>query len=407
MPKLSTANHDLPPGKREHFVWDDEIKGFGLRIRRGSGDRIMRNWIIQYRASGHGRRMVIGDVAKITAAQARAKARKLHAAVELGGDPSGDRRERRDKDDRTLRAVTLDFLAFKRTTAPDIKRFEQYLLGPIGKRAVEAGTKPYLHPLHRVPVDKITRKDIAARLVKVSIDHGMQTAKMLRSTVSTMFSWAMQMGLVEANPIIGTVKLETKPRDRVLTNDELAAIWKALPDNDYGKVIRLLILTGCRASEIAGMKWSEFDDKGTWTLPAGRTKNRRPHTLPVTGMMQEVLDSVFVRNGVEALFGRKGFTSFVVGKHELDAKLDLPKWVHHDIRRSVATGMANLGVQPHVIEAALNHQSGSKRGVAGIYNRSSYEREVAQAMALWADHVAALISGERKVLAFGSVHNRA
>jgi integrase len=117
--------------------------------------------------------------------------------------------------------------------------------------------------------------------------------------------------------------------------------------------------------------------------------------------MAEIIESIPHRDGFDLLFGRKhGFTGWSIGKRALDKKLGLKQWTHHDIRRSVATGLANIGVQPHVVEQILNHRSGHKSGVAGIYNRSSYEREVRAALALWSDHVGTLVEGgERKVVA--------
>jgi integrase len=408
MTKLISANHALPEGSRDHMLWDDDLKGFGLRSRIGSGDRIMRAWLVQYRADGHTRRMVIGDAAKLSPKQAREKARKLLAQVELGGDPSADKQDRRQKDGLTLRAVIADFLAWKRNDediGKQTKRvYQQYLEGPNSQRAVNAGMKPYLASLHPMPIDKVTRKDVATCLLKVQSTHGKPAAAMLRTLLGTCFVWAMQTGLTETNPVIGTIKLErSRPRERVLDNEELAAIWKALPDSgDYSIIVKLLILSGCRATEVSAMRESEFD-AGTWTLPKERSKNGREHTLPLTPLMSELLDSVLRRNGTDLLFGwgANGFTNWTSCKRALDSKLDLPAWTHHDIRRSVATGMANIGIQPHVIEAVLNHQSGHKAGVAGIYNRSSYVREVEAAMALWSEHIATLLSGgEAKVVPF-------
>jgi integrase len=150
------------------------------------------------------------------------------------------------------------------------------------------------------------------------------------------------------------------------------------------------------------MAWSELDlDKGTWTLPKERSKNRLAHTLPITAMMARIIGSVLRRAGHDTLFGvgRTGFTTWRGGKEVLDAKVDIPPWTVHDLRRSTATGMANLAVQPHVIEAVLNHVGGSKAGVAGVYNRSPYEREVKAAMAMWSDHIASITTGSaRKVV---------
>jgi integrase len=186
--------------------------------------------------------------------------------------------------------------------------------------------------------------------------------------LSTFFVWAMQMGLCENNPTIGVIRPATNgARERVLSDAELAAIWKACDDGtEYSKVVRLLILTGCRRAEIGDMRWSEIDlDRATFTIPASRSKNKRPHTLPLMPMMREIVDTVSRMATRDQLFGAHaaGFTNWTLPKPDLDRRsgVSSPAWTLHDVRRSVATGLANLGVLPHTIEAALNHQSGSKR----------------------------------------------
>jgi len=391
--KLTSANIALPEGKADAIFFDTTLRGFGLRVRRLAGGVIRKYWIVQYRAHGHARRMIVGDAEKLTAAQAREQARKLLSRVELGADPQADKRERREKDSLSLRSVVVDYLAHKTGVKEGtLRMLRSYLEGPL-----------YLKPLHGMPVDRITRKDVATRLLAVSKTSGAPTATAFRGALSTLFAWAMQMGLIEHNPVVGAFKPPRSPaRDRVLSDSELAAIWKGVEDDEYGKVIKLLILTGCRREEIAGMRWSEFADNGTWTLPAARSKNGKPHTLPLTDLMSEIIESVPRRESTDLLFGRKhGFTSWSIGKPVLDERLGLPAWTHHDIRRSVATGMADIRIQPHIIEQVLNHQSGHRRGVAGVYNRSPYEREVRDAMLRWSDHVRTIVGGgKRKVIAF-------
>jgi integrase len=384
--KLTTPNIDLSDGKSDEIYFDSELTGFGLRLRRGSDGKVNRNWIIQYRSHGRGRRMIVGSAEKLTAAGARKQARKLLAKVELGQDPQHDRAERRERDEHSLRSVAQDYLDTKTgIKARSLELLRWYLLNG-----------PHMRPLLSTPIDKVTRRDIANRLLETAKKSGVPTSIALRSAVSSLFSWAMQMGLVEHNPVIAAYKPETpKSRDRVLSDVELAAIWRGLEDDDYGKVIKLIVLTAARRQEVGAARWSEFDfDKGTWALPATRSKNSKAHTLPITPLMRSIIDSVPRRNGFDILFGyRYGFTGWSIGKRALDARIGLPHWRVHDIRRSVATRMADLGVQPHIIEQILNHQSGHKRGPAGIYNRSSYEREVRAALALWADHVRSITTG--------------
>ena len=155
------------------------------------------------------------------------------------------------------------------------------------------------------------------------------------------------------------------------------------------------------------MTWSEIDvGRQMWTIPASRTKNHRQHVLPLMPMATDIIATVPPMASRDFLFGRhgQGFTNWAEGKDELDARSGVTDWTVHDIRRTVATRMADLGVPPHIIETILNHQSGHKAGPAGIYNRSSYEREVKAALALWCDHVRTLVEGGgRKVLSMHRV----
>jgi integrase len=143
------------------------------------------------------------------------------------------------------------------------------------------------------------------------------------------------------------------------------------------------------------MSWSELEHEA-WTLPAARSKNRRAHTLPLPPPAWAIIDSAVRRDG--CLFGRNGFSPWGRAKAALDGRIGIAAWTLHDLRRTVATRMADLGVLPHVIEAVLNH-TGHRHGVAGVYNRASYEREMRSALAVWADHIDSLIAGrEPKVI---------
>jgi len=387
-------------GKADIIHFDDTMAGFGYRLRTGAGGRVLRSWVAQYRRAGATRRLLIGSAAVLGADQARAAAKKILAKVALGEDPQADRIERRGKDRQALRAVVQEFLAAKMIVDEDsglaevrpstIRELKRYLTGP------------YFRPLYSMPIDKVSRRDIASRLVVVSREHGTRVAAQSRVALSGFFVWAMRSGFVEANPVTNTPQPQgSEPRERVLNDDELGAIWRACGDDDYGRIIRLLTLTGCRRQEIGSMAWSEINfDRGSWTLPATRSKNGRAHTLPLMPAMLAIIEKVPRRVSRDQLFGARGngFSTWGPGKRVLDARSGVTDWIIHDIRRSVATGMANLGTQPHIIETVLNHCSGHRRGVAGIYNKSAYEREVRAAMALWADHVRSIADGGEKVI---------
>jgi integrase len=384
-------------GKTDVIFFDDTLPCFGYRLRL-SHDRskVLRSWVVQYKRAGATRRVLIGSAEVLSAEVARTAAKKVLARVHLGEDPAADRRERREKDKLSLRSQVDDYLAIKaREVRPTtLREVTRYLSGT------------YFKPLHGMAVDKVSRKDIASRLVVISREHGGTVAAKARDAIGAFFVWAMQNGVAESNPVIGTRKPQTnKPRERVLSDDELVSIWRACKDDDYGRIIRLLILTAARRAEIGGMAWGELDlERATWTLPAGRSKNGRAHALPLMPTVLDIIKGVPRMVSRDQLFGARsedGFASWDKGKIALDARSGVSNWTPHDIRRSVATRMADIGVQPHIIEQVLNHQSGHKSGPAGIYNRSNYERDVRNALALWEDHIRTLVAGgARKVLPY-------
>lgn len=381
--------------KSDQIIFDDTLPGFGYRLRRGAGGKINKSWIAQYRRVGT-RRVLIGNADVVNAEAARAAAKKILAVVALGGDPQAERADRRAKDALAVRSVVAEYLDAKRNEVRPRTLVEttRYL-----------STGSYFRPLHRMPIDAVKRKDVATRLVVITRENGSVTAARARGALSALFSWAMQMGYVEQNPVIGAVQPEgSKGRERVLSDAELAALWRLSGDDEYGRIIRLLILTGARRSEIGGLRFSELDaGSGKWTLPGERSKNHHSHTLPLPAVAWNIINAVPRPVHRDQLFGvsaDEGFTDWGKGKLALDDRLlgKIEPWVVHDIRRTVATRMADLGVQPHIIEAVLNHHSGHKAGVAGIYNRSSYEREVRAALALWADHLLAMVEGRKSVV---------
>jgi integrase len=385
----------LPDDKADVIHFDSALPGFGFRLR-ASGKEVRKSWVVQYRRAGGTRRMLLGSAEVLTAEQARAAAKKTLAAVALGQDPQAEKAARRSADKFTLAAMIEDYLATKQSSvrARTFAEVQRYLRGP------------YFKPLHGMPVDTITRRDVAARLLVITRESGAVSAGNARSALSALFVWALANGLAQANPVVGTARPKTPPaRDRILSDRELAAIWKAAGDDAFGRVLKLLMLLGQRRTEVGGMAWSELDlERGIWTIPAQRTKNHRAHTLPLPSLALHIVTGVPRVVGRDTLFGDRadsGLTGWARPKAALDARLGdkVKPWTLHDLRRSCATRMADLGVQPHIIEQLLNHHSGHKAGPAGIYNRSSYEREVKAALALWSDHVRTLVEGgERKVV---------
>jgi integrase len=192
--------------------------------------------------------MTVGSADVFSPEQARTAARKVLAKVDLGEDPQGDRSARRDKDKLSFRSVVAEYIEAKRD---DIRPTTlRHITGYLARG-------PYFKLLHGMPIDRITRRDVAALLVSIARHNGKPTADQARRKISALFSWAMKMGLVEHNPVIGTVQQKPSPaRSRVLSDQELTAIWNACDgSNDFSRIVRLLLLLPCRRQEIGGMAW--------------------------------------------------------------------------------------------------------------------------------------------------------
>jgi len=390
-------------GKPDRIYWDTEIAGFGLRFRDGG----TRTWILQYKFNGADRRYAIGPYPGIAAKTARAMAQDRLAEVWQGRDPQQAKRDAKVKAQAQiqLRTVIDNYLASKE---PKLRPNSFYEI----QRHLEKDWKS----LHGWPITDIRRQQVANILDKLE-KAGPVAAAHSRSTLSALFKWAMGHGYVDHNPVVGTINPDNGvPRERTLDDRELAAVWNSSGDDDYGKIVKLLILTACRKMEVGGMAWSELNlDNHTWTIPADRSKNKRKHILPLPYAFWEIVESVERRPGRDFLFGYSdhGYRNWHDPKMALDRRCGVTGWTHHDLRRTVATRMAEsppdeehperrgLGIKPHVVEALLNHISGHKSGVAGIYNRATYQTEVKTALAQWAEYVASITSGEeRKILPF-------
>jgi len=389
----SIAGLTLPEDKLDAIHFDERLPGHGVRLRRKRPDApVRKTWVTQYHVSGRNPRVTHGAVAKLTPGEAFEASRRILAQVALGGDPQAAKLAKRQAAGKTFRAVAEDYLGLRacELRPASLKVARLYLTGS------------YFQPLHARPIGELAHPDVAFCLRAIERAHSATTAAASRRALSTFFGWAATEGLLgrsPVNPVVGTREAPSAAaRTRVLATTETIAIWRACRDDDHGRIVRLLMLTGARPSEIGGMCWGELDlEAGTWDLPAARSKNHRAHCLrlpePALGILRQVEP-----RGRDQLFGaraRGGFTGWDDAKKALDRRLgdQVGPWQLRDIRRSVATGMADIGITPHIIEACLNHYSGHRAGVAGVYNRSRYDREVTAALARWAAHVAALVEG--------------
>ena len=233
-------------------------------------------------------------------------------------------------------------------------------------------------------------------LGEIAAERGPFAANRARTTLSGLFSWAMKEGLVDANPVLGTNR-QANGGARTRAHDaELVAIWNACRDDDHGRIVRLLILTAQRRDEVGGMTRSEIGDLAArkWSLPSERTKNGRAHDVPLSDLTlaisrglghpgREERELIF-GDGARARGGAdRGYSGWSKAKAQIDqripAKAKVAPRTLHDLSRSAATRMADLGVLPHVVEAVLNHVSGSKAGVAGLTIEPLRRREAAGA----------------------------
>jgi integrase len=355
--------------------------------------------------------MALGAATALGVVKVRKIAEHLHARVRLGEDPASDKAEARTKAAHTFLAATQNYLGGKRTqlrprTYPDLER---HLL-------------KHSKTLHELQLTKVSRADIATVIAAVSKNSGTVTANRVRTSLSGFFTWAMQQGVADINPVIGTMRNEEQSRDRVLTPSELRLIWNELGDDDFGAIIKLLALTGQRAAEIAGLSWSEIADDDTIILAGERTKNHRPHTVPLSAAAAAIIAAQPKREHRNLIFGRgeQPFSGWSKCKERLDERIakanhgkPIPHWTPHDLRRTFSTycsgglpehqfkklpprereAAGGLGIQPHIVEAVLNHVSGARAGVAGTYNRSTYAHEKKAALDLWADRLLAIVEG--------------
>jgi integrase len=392
---LDTDRPKLAPGKADQIFFDDEVAGFGLRLRAKGPS----SWVFQYRnADGRTKRLRIGAADALTARQARKKAENIRAQVVLGNDPATEKRDEKQKATLTIGVLAKQFLAAKR---------EQVARGELSPRTIaglEHNIDTQWKPLHTKPAHRLTLEQIGDRFDEITKNSGPIAANRAIEDLRSMFGWAIKRGKLVANPAIAAERHKEKSRDRVLSGDELVAVWKATEDDPFGRIVRLLILTGQRSGEVAGMAECELQrDLRNWSLPASRTKNGLAHDIPLSDLALAQLPPATKER--ELLFGLKGdrpFSGWSRSRTRLDDQIakarpdgkPLAHWTPHDLRRSCATGMAEIGIEPHIIEACLNHVSGHKSGVAGVYNKAQYAKPKREALKRWSEHVEALLSGK-------------
>ena len=373
----------LPQGKSEHIVFDETMPGFGIRIRAGDkGEH--RTFIAQYKIGSKHRRITLGNVRKVTLENARQEARRIFGKVANGHDPANEKAERRRAASHTLDATIARYLE---TKATDLK--------PRSLIEVRRHLEKNWQPLHNLSIASIGRANVAATLSAMAKTKGSVTANRARAALSAMFRWAIGEGLCDHNAVTGTnIQQENGHRERSLSDGEVAKVWLAAPKNDYGNIVRLLMLTGCRREEVGGLRWSEVDlEARTITIPGERTKNNVEHVVPLADAAISILQGIMRRGERDFVFGiarEGGFSGWAKSKTRLDKAVALKdEWRLHDLRRTVRTGLGLIGIQPHIAEATLNHLPPK---LIPTYDRNKYESEKRAALDQWATHLKTVIA---------------
>jgi integrase len=403
-----------PPASGRVEYWDSQLPGFGLRVsapRPGSKDG-RRTWQAMYRVNGRLARETIGTMAVIpNVAEAREIARESLRKAQQGIDPTAERRRAeeaaaheageaavRARD--TLGSVIDRYLAER---AKPRMRPDYY------KEASRALLVDVVAALGDRPIRDLTRREIRELIGAIVARGRAPHAAHVLSYLRTALNWAVGQEIIAESRAAGIPdpdprQRQDRERDRVLKDAELGLFWLACDKLGwpFGPLFKLLVLTAQRRDEVAAASWDEFDiAKAVWILPENRTKNGRQHLVHLAPAVTEILAELPRLPGSNLLFtttGRTPVSGFGRAKERVAALMQelsddqgIEPFTLHDLRRSAATGMAELGIAHHVLDKVLNHSAGKISGVARIYNRHSYEAERQAALGIWAQHVTGLV----------------
>lgn len=392
--------------------YDDLITGLVFRVGYGGG----KSWTVYYRSpiemDGKWRpkkkRLTLGRYPAISLSNARKKAKVVLEHVAMGEDPQKEKTDAKQKKTAVLpEPVTVE---------QGIRRYiEEHVKVHNKARVRTDGTvfweREGLLGRHVIPflggksIIDLRRKDVLSMHRHVENVAGTTTADRAAESLRASLNWLDEAELVEGVPVI---RLKSKARNsetarhRTLTDDEIRALWNGLDDDGgaFAGIVRLLLLTGQRRSEVAGIRWEEIDrERWIWSIPPGRTKNGLPHVVPLSRAAIEIVECrkawgefVFTSTGTSP------FSGFSRSKARLNARIGFSDWILHDLRRTFVTRLNEMGVRDPVVEAIVNHVTGpSKAGVAGVYNRAQYLDERKSALNMWAAVLAGIIRpGEKE-----------
>lgn len=368
----------LKPQAKRYDVRDTHCPSFGVRVTPHGA----KSFYVSYRHGPKQRRLTLGTYPRTSLSAARAKAMDALRQVDEGIDPAGRRRQPGLLVDAVVKDFVRQYARPRNRTWKDSQNMlERELVTPFGQCDIRTITRAHL-----------------LEIMDAAIDRGAGCrANRILCNVRKLFNWCLERGIVEANPAQGIkAPVKEEARDRVLSEDELRRVVTACRIESYpfGPFVLLLLATAQRRGELAEMKWSEIDfDKATLEIPSARSKNKRANVVPLTPFALSILETMprFVNCDYVFTTTRKtpvsGFSKMLARISELSGTKD---WHLHDLRRTAASGMAQVGVAPHVVEKVLNHSSGIISGVAAVYNRYGYISEKREALEKWNAYLEAL-----------------
>jgi integrase len=387
MPRVKltkSAIDDLPTCAKEVVYWDAACPGFGVKVTP-TGRKV---FVVLYRTGGAGSRLrkyTIGPYGRVTLHQARVSAQKVFAAKLEGRDLAAEKLDARkrmvaDRVEDLLEAYITQHVSQNRSARATSQMLRRELGGWSGRS-----------------VHEITKRDVMDIVSAVEQRGAPVAANKTLKAVRTFLRWCVGRAVLDRSPAEG-IPLPTREvtRDRVLTDDELARVIIAARQigGPYGGIVELLALTGQRREEAARCVWDEIDlQNRIWTLPNLRTKNAKPHIVHLSDQAAAVL--IEARKQSKFVFSATGklpFQDFSKAKRALDAISGVTGCRLHDLRRTCVSGMAGLGVAPHVADKILNHQSGTISGVAAVYQRHQFLAERKVALEKWGAHVSGLLT---------------
>jgi integrase len=384
----------LRPAEAPYRISDQRCIGLAVRVAPSG----LRTWDLAYRIRGSAkvRRVSLGRVTDVSLEKARERANQLTSAARGGRDLIAEEEESRAAAAARLTVEKLIELYVRRRvagrlrTAADIERRLHRALAPILARHAS----------------DIRRRDIRELLDKVADQGTEREAEKRRQTVGAMFRWALSQDIVEIDPTAGLKAYDPgTPRDRVLTLEEIEALWSWLDTGilpgDAADILRLQLLTGARCGEISGLCAEEIDrGQWNWTLPAARSKNKRARVTPLVGTARRIIEMRLGTAGPGPLFTTEtgnALTSANMGRYLLvrRSKLPIDKFTTHDVRRTVATMLAELGVALDLIAAVVGHEAGGKetRTLIRHYVRTDLIESKTRVLSAWDKRLADIVAG--------------